>query len=191
MAERRKGGETGVRAVQYLAGKAMWEALDQGRWSKPLLEAALAHVSAHAAGDYRELTAKSADAGVFLVEYRDGFRGAVAILNGWLYEGDGGDFIFAGRLTGQDKPRVTLFHQQLVDPFGHFIYLVKAIDAMIQTAHAGYPVERTLLTTGILDAAMTSLAEKGRCVETPHLAVRYQPSDWLPATDPLPKAIQR
>src|SRR5262249_2841268 len=71
LAERRRGGESGVKAVQCLQGEAMWQALDQGRWSKPLLEAALARVPAHAAGDYRGPTAKAADAGVFLVEYRD------------------------------------------------------------------------------------------------------------------------
>ena len=104
MVERRKGGETGVKAVQCLQGEAMWEALDKGRWSKPLLEAALARVPAHAKGDIRKATAKTKDAGVFLIEYRDGFRAAVAMLNGWVHEGDGGGFTFAGQLKGKDEP---------------------------------------------------------------------------------------
>jgi hypothetical protein len=191
LAERRKGGETGGRAVQCLQGEAMWQALDAGRWSKRLLEAAQALVPAHAAGDCRELTAKSPEGGVFLIEYRDGFRAAVAMLNGWLYEGDGGAFCFAGQLKGQDKPVATHFYLQNIDPFGHFAYLVKAIDATVQTGHAVYPVERTLLTTGILDAVMTSRAEDHRRVETPHLAVRYQPTDWPFATDPVPKPVRR
>jgi hypothetical protein len=191
LAERRRGGESGVQAVQCLQGEAMWQALDQGRWSKPLLEAALARVPAHAAGDYRGPTARAADAAVFLVEYRDGFRAAVAMLNGWVHEGDGGAFCFAGRLKGEDRPAATHFYLQQPDPFAHFAYLVKAIDATIQTGHAVYPVERTLLTTGILDAAMTSRAENHRRVETPHLAVRYQPTDWPFATDPVPKAVKR
>jgi hypothetical protein len=191
MAERRKGGETGVKAVQCLQGEEMWKALDAGRWSKDLLEAALERVPSHATGDYRAVTAKTADAGVFLIEYRDGFKGAVAMLNGWLYEGDGGAFTFAGRLKDQDKPVATLFYLQQPDPFGHFAYLVRAIDSMIQTGHAPYPVERTLLTTGILDAVMTSAAEKNRRVETPHLKIEYQPTDWPFATDPVPKVIKR
>ncbi len=191
LAERRRGGETGVRAVQCLQGEAMWQALDDGRWSKELLDAAAALVPAHAAGDYRSLTAKAKDAGVFLIEYRDGFRAAVAMLNGWVHEGDGGAFCFAGKLQGQDRPAATHFYLQQPDPFGHFAYLVRAIDAMMQSGHASYPVERTLLTTGILDAVMTSRAEKNRRIETPHLAIAYQASDWPFATDPVPKAIKR
>src|SRR6202043_301845 len=98
MAERRRGGETGVKAVQVLQGEEMWKALDQGRWSKRLLEAAMTRVPAHSSEDYRGVTAKTADAGVILIEYRDGFKGAVAILNGWIHEGEGGSFCFAGQI---------------------------------------------------------------------------------------------
>jgi hypothetical protein len=191
MVERRRAGETGVKAVQCLQGEAMWKAMDEGRWSKKLLEAALALMPAHAKGDYRQLASKATDAGVFLIEYGDGFRAAVAMMNGYAHEGDGGAFIFAGQLRHKDKPAVTLYYLQQPDPFAHFAYLVKAIDAMIQTGHAVYPVERTLLTTGILDAVMTSKAENNRRIETPYLAIRYQPTEWPFATDPVPKTIKR
>jgi hypothetical protein len=187
MLERRKGGETGVKAVTCLQGEEMWKALDRGDWSKACLEAALPLVPAHAKGDYRAITAKTADAGLFLIEYRDGLKAALAMLNGWLYEGDGGAFLFAGKFADKDKPEATHFYLQQPEPFGHFAYLVKAIDSMIQTGHAPYPVERTLLTTGILDAVMTSKAEKNRRVETPHLEIKYKPTDWPFATDPVPK----
>jgi hypothetical protein len=191
LAERRKGGETGVKAVTCLTGKAMWDALDKGLWSKALLEAALKLVPAHAKGDYREVTAKTKDAGVFLLEYRDGFRAAVAMLNGWLYEGDGGAFTFAGKLRSKAAPVATHFYLQQPDPFGHFAYLVRAIDSLIQTNHPPYPVERTLLTTGVLDAVMISKAERNRRVETPHLAIEYEATEWPFATGPVPKAIKR
>jgi hypothetical protein len=192
LAERRKGGETGVKAVQCLQGEAMWKAMDEGRWSKTLLEAAMKVVPAHAKGDVRELTTKAKDAGVFLIEYKDGFKAAVAMLNGWVYEGDGGAFCFAGKLKDKDEPQVTHFYLQQPDPFAHFAYLVKAIDSTIQTGHAVYPVERTLLTTGILDAVMTSKHEGHKKLDTPHLAeIKYQPSDWPFATDAVPQAIKR
>ena len=41
MVERRKGGETGVKAVQLIEGDAVWAAGEEGRWSKELLESAL------------------------------------------------------------------------------------------------------------------------------------------------------
>ena len=42
--ERRKGGETGVRAVQLLEGDAAWKAASQGGWSPELLAAAIGTV---------------------------------------------------------------------------------------------------------------------------------------------------
>lgn len=191
LVERRRGGESGVRSVHCLQGDAMWDALDKGRWSRPLLEAALAIVPAHAKGDYRKLTSKNQQAGVFLIEYRDGLRAAVAMMNGWVYEGDGGAFTIACQVRGRDKPLATHFYLQQPDPFIHFAYQLRAIDAMIQTGHAVYPAERTLLTTGVLDAVMISRHEKNRLVPTPYLDIRYQPTDWPFATDPVPKPIKR
>jgi hypothetical protein len=191
LAERRKGGETGVQAVTCLQGDAMWKALDDKRWSKELLEVGLSLVPSKAKGDYRDVVKKDKGAGVFLIEYADGFRAAVAMMNGYVYEGDGGAFCFAGRVKGEEKPQGCLFYLQQPDPFAHFAYLLRAIDATIQTGHAVYPVERTLLTTGILDAVMTSKTKMNQRVETPHLAIKYQPTDWPFATDPMPNVIKR
>jgi hypothetical protein len=191
MVERRKGGETGVKAVTCLQGEEMWKALDAGKWSKELLDAALERVPAHAQGDIRELTTKAADAGLFLIEYRDGLQAAALLPNGWVHEGDGGAFCFAGKLKDKDKPVSTQFYLQQPDPYSHFGYLVRAIDSMMQTGHAAYPVERTLLTTGVLDAIMTSKADKHRRVETPHLEIKYQAVEYPFATDEVPKVIKR
>ena len=72
----------------------------------------------------------------------------------------------------------TWFALQDGKPFGHFGDLMKAIDQMIHTGQPAYPVERTLLATGVLDAVMHSLADEGKRRETPELDVRYQPADW-------------
>jgi hypothetical protein len=191
MVERRRGGETGVRAVQCLQGEQMWRAMDQGLFARELLDAAVARVTAHAQGDIRKLTVNVEDAGVFLIDYRDGFKAAVVIPNGWIHEGDGASFTFACRQRGRPQPLSTHFYLQQPDPFAHFAYQLRAIDSLVHTGHAPYPVERTLLTTGILDAVMISKSEKHRRVETPHLDIRYQPTDWPNATDPIPRAIKR
>jgi hypothetical protein len=191
MVERRHGGECGVRSVQCVLGAKMWRAMDAGWFSRELLEAALARVPAHAQGDYRAPTERTADAGVFLIEYNDGFKAAVAMLNGYVHEGDGGAFTFACRVRGREQPLSTLFYLQQPDPFAHFSYQVQAIETLVHTGHAPYPVERTLLTTGILDAVMISRHEGNRKVATPYLDVRYQATDWPHATDPVPGAIRR
>ncbi|MDB5307579.1 MAG: hypothetical protein JWO38_1781 [Gemmataceae bacterium] len=190
MVERRKGGETGVAAVTCHGGKAMWDALDRHAWAGPLVAAALKLVPVHAAGDIREVTAKTTDAGVFEVEYRDGFRAFVVIPNGWVKDNDGGAFVFAAQVRGEALPAACQFYLQSPDPFAHFVELTKAIDSFVRTGHAPYPVERTLLTTGVLDAAMTSRARAGGRVETPHLAVAYQPTGWGPATGEIPKPVK-
>ena len=191
MVERRKGGETGVKSVTALSGDAMWQAMGRGAFSRELLEETIRRAPAHAKGDYRELTRKAKDAGVWLIEYRDGFKAAVAMLNGFLHEGDGGAFCFAGRLKGEEKPRSCHFYLQQPDPFAHFAEQVKAIEALVRTGHAPYPAERTLLTTGVLDAVMDSHHAGGKRIETPHLAVTYKPTDWPNAKGPIPKAIKR
>jgi hypothetical protein len=187
MVERRKGHETGVAAVHYLPGTEMFKAMDDGRWSRELLEAGIEHVPAKAKGNYRELCEKNKDAGVFLVEYRDGLKAAAVMLNGLAHEGKSAAFAFAVKLKGEAKPRGTHFHLQSEDPFGHFGYLVKAIEAMIHTGHPSYPVERTLLTTGVLDAGMNSIHQKYKRLETPHLAIKYETRDWAYAPNPPPQ----
>lgn len=191
IAERRRGGEVGVRSVQFLPAQEMWRAMDRGVFSRALLEAALALVPAHVQGDYRERTVKNSDAGAFIVEYRDGFKGTVAIMNGWVQDGDGDAFTLAVQPRAAQRPLATQFFLQSPEPFAHFAHLLRAIDSMMQTGHPPYPVERTLLTTGILDAIMVSKNEKNRRVETPHLEIRYTPTDWPFASGPVPPVSER
>ena len=90
-----------------------------------------------------------------------------------MHEGDGGAFTAALRVRGRQQPVSTHFYLQQPDPFAHFAYLLRAIEAMIWTSHPSYPVERTLLTTGALDALMTSNLRRGERIETPELDIRY------------------
>lgn len=191
MVERRKGGEVGVKAVQALRGEEMWKACDRGEFSKALLEETIRLVPETAKGDYRAIALKNKNSAVWLIEYLGGLKASVAILNGFLYEGDGGAFCFAGQIKGEDKPRSCQFYLQQPDPFAHFSELTKAIEKLILTSHPPYPVERTLLTTGILDAILTSHKEGGKRIETPHLKIAYKPTDWPHAMGPIPKIIKR
>jgi hypothetical protein len=175
MMERRKGGEAGVKAMTCLTGKDVWRAGDDGRWSWDLLEAALGRSETLNPGDIRRNVGSMAvqampatPATAFLVEYRDGVRGTVLLLNGHIQ-----DFCFAGRVKGESKPASCLFCLPAPPGAKFFDCLVTNIEKLFDTGRPPYPVERTLLTTGVLEAALESHYRRGSRVETPDLEVRY------------------
>jgi hypothetical protein len=177
MVERRRGGETGVTAVTCLEGEAVWQAARDGRWSRDLAEAACTAIENKPAGTMDEHCANPA---LFLVEYRDGLRGAVLMLNGYVV-----DLAYGARVDGEVQA-CEFYLQGHGGPGGayaHFSYLSLNVEEMFVTGRPSYPVERTLLATGVLDAALTSRHEGYRRVETPWLEVCYQaPPDipWRP-----------
>jgi hypothetical protein len=83
------------------------------------------------------------------------------------------DFTFAAALTGEARPASCLFHLPAPPGARYFDCLVAAIEKLLETGQPPYPVERTLLTSGVLDAAMESHYRRGARVETPELAVTY------------------
>lgn len=167
MAERRAGGEQGVAAVQAIEGsRGVWEWTDANPWAGRLLDAAVARSLERKPGAMRD---NAKDPVVFSLEYRDGFRAAVYILNGHI-----GDANFAGEIEGRPEPASTCFWLQPERFYGHFSNLVHFIEELVITGRPAYPVERTLLTTGVLAALMESLWRGGGLrIETPHLAVAY------------------
>ncbi len=115
MVERRRGGETGVKSVQALEDAAVWQALDAGRFSKQLLTAALSRSDTPlgltvtdgrtqdlvASGQVRVLAKHPV---AYLIEYRDGLKASVLILEGALR-----DYNFATRLSGPEQVQSTQF----------------------------------------------------------------------------------
>jgi hypothetical protein len=168
MVERRKGGETGVRSVQCLEGDACWNFLARNGWAGRLFDQALSHSHTRVKGDPKQLVKEPA---VFVAGYNDGLQGAAFLLTG-LVE----DFTVAVDVEGQAKPVSTLMKLQEGRPHHHFGCLVKNIETMFETGKPPYPVERTLLTSGILDFALESRIQWHRKLATAELAqVRYQP----------------
>ena len=181
MAERRRGGETGVKAVQALRGDAVWAAMEKPTWAAsgwdPTLFAAClarSHTLAQPPnGSHRyptpaQMRAFVKDPVAYRIEYVDGLRATMFLLNGLV-----GDFTFAARLRGQAEPLSTLFH---LPPTPNVVYsaaLMAQAERMFVTGKAPYPIERTLLTSGILAAALQSRGADGQRLATPHLAVKY------------------
>jgi hypothetical protein len=170
MVERRKGGETGVRSVQCLENQDCWTFIEQNGWLKRLFEEALRRSDTRKSGDPRQLVKNPA---VFLIDYNDGLKAAAFLLTG-LVE----DFTVAVDVEGRPAPVSTLMKLQEGRPHHHFGCLVKNIEKMFETGQPPYPVERTMLTSGILDFALESRLRGYRKLDTPELAkVRYQTPD--------------
>jgi hypothetical protein len=172
--ERRHGGETGVQAVTCLTGNAVWRAGDAGQWSWDLLEAALARSETAALGDVRRSAGRVAVGGMpqtpataFLIEYRDGTRGTVLLLNGHVQ-----DFTFAARLRGESRPASCLFVQPGLPGLKAFDCLALALERFFETGQPPAPIARTLLTTAVLEMAMASHARRGIRID-PSIDVSY------------------
>ena len=176
MVERRQGGETGVEAVTCLEGAAVWQAAGE-LWSRELAEAACAEIVEKPEGSMEEHCENPA---LFAVEYKDGLKGAVLMLNGYVH-----DLAYAARVGGQVQ--ACEFHAQghggPIGAYAHFSYLSLNVEEMFLSGSAQYPVERTLLVSGVLEAALTSRYEGYTRLETPWLDVAYRSYDdfkWRP-----------
>jgi len=179
MVERRKGGETGVAGVQMLEGDAVWRAGDEGRYPRELLVAALSRSDSPQGqtivdGRTQDLVAKGElpklvkDPAAYFIEYRDGLKATLLMLNGAIK-----DFTFAARLKGAGLQST----QFLLSPEPNVTYsacLVRKIEELFESGTAPYPVERTLLVSGILESCLTSRYNGQKRLETPQLAVRYR-----------------
>lgn len=182
MAERRRGGETGVIALQALRGDAVWQAMRAGSWQwggwdAELFEACLCRSQTlaqrptfsdrHPTPD--EMREWVKDPAAYRFEYADGLKATMLLLNGLV-----GDFTFAARLNDAAEPLSTLFY---LPPNPNVVYsaaLMSKAEEMFITGRAPFPLERTLLTTGLVAAGMQSLGAGQKRLETPHLAIRYR-----------------
>ncbi len=175
MVERRRGGETGVRAVQMVEGDAVWKS----GYSKDLLTAALSRSDTPmgltvadgrtqdlvASGELQKLVRNPA---AYIIEYADGLRATMLMLNGAVR-----DFNFTARL----KDGSTWSTQFLLTPEPNVTYsacLMHKAEEMFETGAAPYRVERTLLTSGMLESCLTSKINGHARLETPHLNVVYR-----------------
>lgn len=182
LAERRAGGETGVRNVQCLTGADVWKARDEGSFSLQLFETSLNRLI-NKRWEKRNKTLEESvrNPVLWMVEYRDGLRASILTLNGAV-----ANWTTAWKYSGDDQIASTRFQVQEERPYGHFSYLVKGFEKMVETGKPTWPVERTLLTSGMLDALLTSKLNGGEKLETPWLDVRYKSDfNWKQPPEPI------
>jgi len=171
LAEKRLGGETGVKSVQAYSGDAVWKAGEDGIYDRELVAAAMSHMKARPRTKNKTLKELVAQPVAFIIEYNDGLRGVFLMLNGAVED-------FASAWKYEDGTAdSTLFQVDEERPFMHFANLTAGINRLMHEKKAPWPVERTLLSSGMLDAGMISLKRNGMLLQTDYMNVKYQ-SDW-------------
>lgn len=167
MVERRAGYETGVAAVQCLKGGDVWAWLAAHPAHDRLARAAGEAIRA-TEGPWERVRDLVQEPAAYIAHYRDGLETATLMLNGFCRS-----FSFAAMVEGQARACEVVLQDG--EPHGHFSYLCRNIEEMFVTGVPSYPVERTLLTTGVLEAAMESRHRGHLRLATPDLAISYTP----------------
>ena len=184
MVERRKGGESGVEWIQTYTKDTFWKAYQDGVWSQALVKAALSRSSTLRPADptftnifptLDQMKAMVPDPVAYQYKHRDGLLSTMILMNGLVR-----DFTFAASIDGQSKPFSTQMYLPMPDGrttlASFFSPLVHNAEEMFLTGRAPYPIERNLLTSGLLIEGVASYKE-GKRLETPNLAaVQYQPN---------------
>lgn len=170
--ERRRGGETGVSAVTAITGPKIGPSLIAAPPDVKLLTQALAALGIHALEPIDFLTGNADD--IFFVGYADGTR--LTVINLDL---PGGHRV-AAAIRGPETA-IAVEGWFLDSDHGNFTFLLRQVESLMLTGRSPYPVARTLLTSGVMEAALRARHEQ-RTVPTPHLALTYQPADAIPDT---------
>ncbi|MCE2395831.1 hypothetical protein J4G02_14760 [Candidatus Poribacteria bacterium] len=183
MVERRAGGEKGVKWLQAYRGDKFWEAHHEELWSRELFEAALcrSHTLTPSRQGFNnifptldEMKQLVEDPIAYQYEYLDGLKATMILMNGLVQ-----DFNFAAHLEDQDALSTQMYLPMppaRTTLANFFSPLVNNVEQMFLSGVATYPVERTLLTTGLVAAGVESLFQDQTRQETPHLNISYQPT---------------
>lgn len=173
IAEQRRGGETGVSSVECLTGEPLWAAAREGKWSIPLAEAAM---RAELGDQFTSLEQIEKETGqpthAILMQYKDGTKGTMLKVGG-----SGIRWNLAVKYAGEEKTDAFRFHVGPWENRNLFKALSHAIQTCIIERKAPYPVERTLLTSGVTAFAMQS-RKLGKSLATPELEFSYAPQDF-------------
>lgn len=168
--DRRKGGETGVKAVQSIRGSETWAWVERNAWAGNLLEAVRKKFDLKP-GHFQEGRRPN----VCVVEYNDGTNAAVI-------SGAGVGWTYAGEIEGQKDPTIVsmlgwpgpISQYHAANAHEHWII------QMMLTGKEPFNAERLLLSTGIVNYYMESNWENGRYsavgrrIETAFLNIKYR-----------------
>ena len=179
MSERRRGGEVGITSVHAAKGAKVWEIMDGRPDTQRLLASALSRSNTlpvengYPTAPVTYAWARSAfpDPVAYFIDHKDGLRTAMFLLAIQ-------DFNYAGLRSDTQEVIACQMHLPMpgsgATTADFFNPLVHHIETMILENRAPYPVERTLLTSGMTLAAVESLHRGQIPVATPEMNVAYQ-----------------
>lgn len=181
MSERRLGGEVGISQVHAMRGEKVWARLAEARHSdtRRLVVSALTrshnlpveggYYSGKITFDWAQKTFPNPTA--YFIKHNDGFRTTMILtsIRDFNYAGlrsDNGEIVS----TQMYLPMPT--HGSTTADFFH--PLCRHIEDAVITGKVPYPIERTLLTSGMTLAGVESLHRGQVPIETPQMNVRYK-----------------
>lgn len=184
MVERRRGGETGVKWVKAYRGENFWKAHESGQWSAQLFEACIARCNQLKMDQdgydkvwptLEQMKIAVKDPVAYQYEHTDGALATMILLNGLV-----SCWTFAGQLEGDDAPISCRVEMPMPSASNTLVTFFAALSYHIEnlflTGKSPYPVERTLLTTGLVAAGVESLYQHQSKIDTAHLSsISYQP----------------
>ena len=186
--ERRNHGETGIAWVEALEGDRFWKAMEAGSWEKggwdrQLMEAGFTRSNTIQVvrDNYGVVLPKIADlkrmapgSYAYRFQYRDGTRATALAFREKERQGRIlSDTPITVRMKNDDIFS-TLVYLPYYSMRNFFNPLVNHIETLFRTGKSPYPVERTLLTTGMTAAGVESLFQKQKRLDTPHLRIKYK-----------------
>ena len=179
MSERRQGGEVGISSVHAVKGAKVWEMMAERPDTQRLLVAALSRSNTlpvengYPTGPVTFDWARTVfpEPVAYFIDHRDGFRTTMFLLAIQ-------DFNYAGLRADTGEVIACQMHLPMpgsgATTADFFNPLVRYIEDMVIENRVPYPVQRTLLTSGMTLAAVESLHRGQIPVATPEMGVRYE-----------------
>jgi hypothetical protein len=179
MSERRQGGEVGIKSVHAVTGQQLWSMLEKRDITRKLFISALcrSHSLPVQSGyptarvDFEWARRSLPEITGYFLEHVDGFRTAVFLTNIR-------DFNYAGMRA--DNGQIIGCQMMLPMPGRNattadfFNPLTSHVEQMIIRGQTSYPIERTLLTSGMVIGGVDSLFAGEQLIDTPEMNVAYR-----------------
>ncbi len=186
--ERRDKGESGVTWVEALQGERFWTAMQAGSWEKGGWDRGLVTAAISRSNTLQEvrdgygvvmptlsdMKRMAPGSYAYRFQYRDGTRATAIAFQEKLNNGRILTDTPVAIRQKDGKIFSTLIYLPYYSMRNFFNPQVHHIETLFRTGKSPYPVERTLLTTGLTAAGVESLYQKQKRIQTPHLAIKYK-----------------